>query len=134
MCQHLVMLGLEIPAEDTSKEIARKKQGIGKCWYESILCLGSLEFMVEKSSSWVNADPFHKKKRQKGDEKGFSVFSALHDDLVSQESPAAVAAVQYCFQHTWFVHAAIQGVTAEQLNHTFLSPVETTLSFKFGGC
>lgn len=47
------MLGLETPAEDTGKEEqAQKKEGIGKCWHERDMNLGSFEVMVEKLGEW----------------------------------------------------------------------------------
>lgn len=45
---------------------------------------------------------------------------------ISQAVPAAVTALQCCLQHVWFVHPAIQGVSAAQLNHTSLSPRDCT--------
>jgi len=47
----------------------------------------------------------------------------LQDVFVSQAVPAAVTTLQCCFQHVWFVHPAIEGVNAAQLNHTSLSPL-----------
>lgn len=53
--------------------------------------------------------------------------------FICQAVPAAVTALPRCFQHIWFVPAAIQGVTAAKARVS-LSPPEITLSFEFGGC
>lgn len=91
------------------------------------MSLGSLDVIVEKSPSWVNVVSILKEGRRKGRELPTYIqtgkfFSVLQEVFISQAVPVAVTALQCCFQHIWFVHAAIQGVTAAQLNQTSLPP------------
>lgn len=89
--------------------------------------------MVKQSPSWVNFGSILKDREEKEKDKkscltyiqtgktGFHFSSVLQAVFICQAVPAAVAALQCCFQHIWFVHAAIQGVTAAKA-HLSLSP------------
>lgn len=92
--------------------------------------LGSLEVMVKKLSSWVNFGCILKDGEEKemikklpniysNRKNRFSFFLCFV--FIWQAVPGAVIALQCCFQHIWFVHAAIQGVTVAKA-HVSLPP------------
>lgn len=86
--------------------------------------------MVKKSASWVNFGSILKDGEEKEKDKKAAwhifkqvkqvfIFPVLQAVFICQAVPAAVTALQCCFQHIWFVHAAIQGVSAAKAH---LSP------------
>lgn len=91
----------------------------------------------KKSSRWVNFGCILKDGEEKEKDKkiclthiqtgktGFHFSSILQDVFNCQAVPAAVTALQCCFMHIWFVHAAIQGVTVAKA-HVSLSPWDYT--------
>lgn len=128
VCSLSLMLWLQTPAQDTGKEMAwdkfRRNREYGNDSVKGLRVWG--EF-------WVHFERRKQKRKRElstyiqTGKKGFNFYLLFSFPKQTQQQQQHCSVI---FHHIWFVHSGIQGVSAAQLNHTFLLP-DTPLSFKF---